>query len=76
MRRQESGAFGVPAMAQYRAYAINDEGHIVHRFEFEAESDERAMDQARTHLDGLDIEVWEHKRVVGKLQRRRPEEGT
>ena len=63
-------------MAQYRAYAINTEGHIVRRFEFEAESDERAMDQARSHLDGLDIEVWEHKRVVGKLPRQSPPEGT
>ncbi len=58
------------------SYAINNEGHIVHRFEFEAESDERAMDQARTYLDGLDIEVWEHKRVVGKLQHRHSVEGT
>jgi hypothetical protein len=63
-------------MAQYRAYAINNDGHIIHRFEFEAGSDESAMDQARTHLDGLDIEVWEHKRVVGKLQHRNPSEGT
>jgi hypothetical protein len=63
-------------MAQYRAYAITNEGHIVRRFEFEAESDERAMEQARTHLDGLDIEVWEHKRVVGKLRHRHPPDGT
>ena len=63
-------------MAQYRAYAIDDEGHIVRRFEFEAESDERAMEQARTQLDGLDIEVWEHKWVVGKLQRQIPAAGT
>lgn len=63
-------------MAQYRAYAINNQGHIVRRFECEAESDERAMDQARTHLDRLDIEVWEHKRVVDKLRHRHPPDGT
>jgi PAS domain S-box-containing protein len=46
----------------------NWKGHIICRLEFEAENDEFAMDQARTHLDGLDMEVWEHKRVVGKLR--------
>jgi hypothetical protein len=63
-------------MAQYRVYAIDKEGHIVRRFEFEAENDEFAMDQARSHLDGLDIQVWEHRRVVGKLRHRHPSEGT
>jgi hypothetical protein len=54
-------------MVNYRAYVLDDNGHILSRHEFTCDSDEQAITQARTFSNGQDIEVWERSRVIGTI---------
>src|SRR5215210_201409 len=54
-------------MTGYRAYALDPQGQIVRRFDFEAADDSAALTHARQWVNGCDIEVRQHERVVAKL---------
>ena len=55
---------GVP---RYRAYFLNDGGHIVHAVELACETDEEAAEAAHVLLDGRPIELWERARLVARF---------
>jgi hypothetical protein len=46
----------------YRAYIIDDEGHIIGVHELNCAGDDEAKQQAGTLLDGHDLEVWHRDR--------------
>jgi hypothetical protein len=48
----------------YRAYILNDEGHIIGVHKLNCADDDEAKQQATKLLDGHDLEVWEHARRV------------
>ncbi len=60
-------------MPQYRAFPIGDDGHLLPAEIIEAESDSEAIRIVKTKLDGKPIEVWDHARLVARLERVRSE---
>ena len=55
-------------MPEYRFYKIDPKGHVAGPATLVVCADDfSAVQQARTLLDGLDIEVWQGKRVVSYL---------
>jgi hypothetical protein len=61
-------------MAEYRAFPVGADGHLIKRYDFHAPNDAAALLHARQWLDGKDIEVWQLSRVVGKLMHDGPRE--
>ena len=55
-------------MVLFRAYVIGRDGHIVRRFEFEAASDDEALERARGLVDNHDVELWQGNRLVALLK--------
>jgi len=53
--------------AEYRAYTIGLDGHIVGSKEFFAENDDAAFEHARQFVNGHDVELWSGARLVAKL---------
>lgn len=55
-------------MAGYRCYFFARDGHIQNRIEYEADTDEVAISEARAHYAGSEFrdgfEVWEQARLV------------
>jgi hypothetical protein len=62
----------------YRAYLVDDHGHIIDAHTFVAASDEAALMHAHQYANGLDVEVWHRARRVGLIPRQpksiRPED--
>jgi hypothetical protein len=56
-------------MTDYRAYLLDEQGHVLSGFDFDAATDEAALQHARRYVDGHDVEVWQRGRVVGQLKR-------
>jgi hypothetical protein len=55
-------------MLDYRLYFVDPEGHIVRApIEFDSASDEEAVAAAQQHHDGLDMELWQRRRLVAKI---------
>jgi hypothetical protein len=53
----------------YRAYFLNDEGHVDKPpVLLDCASDEQATQKARSLLDGHDVEVWDENRRVALLK--------
>jgi hypothetical protein len=55
-------------MTEYRLYCLNDEGNFARAHEFEADSDEDALKQAREMKLPVVCELWERSRMVAKLE--------
>jgi hypothetical protein len=55
-------------MPYYYAYHVDDDGHVVSRFDIHADDDAQAIEKARAFLAGRDIEVWCIDRKVGELR--------
>jgi hypothetical protein len=53
---------------EYRAYVIGADGHFKRSHGFDAANDDAAFKHARQFVDGLDIELWNGVRLVGKLK--------
>jgi hypothetical protein len=53
----------------YRAYLLDEQGHIVDAHSFVAPSDEAALTLAYQYVNGLDVEVWHRARRVGLIPR-------
>jgi hypothetical protein len=51
----------------YRAYLVDEQGHIVDAYVFAAASDEAALIHAYQYTNGLDVEVWHRARRVGLI---------
>ena len=54
--------------ANYRAFLLDNNDHIVKRYEFEAATDDAALDVARQYVDGHDVEVWHRERFIRLLR--------
>jgi hypothetical protein len=59
-------------MPTYRAYFIDKNNCVVSFKPLNAESDERALLAAKQLVDGLDIEVWQLDRMIGRLESKAP----
>jgi hypothetical protein len=57
-------------MPGYRAYLLDEEGHIVTYRPIEADSDAEALEIAKQFVQRNDVEVWLLDRQVGRLERR------
>lgn len=55
-------------MAEYRAYAVGEDGHIVSSRPFVGASDELAITWAKRLVDGHGIELWSGERFVARLE--------
>ncbi len=53
--------------APYRAFLLDENGHIFQRIELECCNDEAAIHEANKLLDGHDIEIWHGPRLVNRL---------
>ena len=55
-------------MPSYRAYFVDVPGHIVRPPKvFEADDDAAALKQAQQFVDGYDVELWDHARMVALI---------
>jgi hypothetical protein len=57
------------AMPDYRAYLIDQNNRVIARKEISAPNDEAAIEAARPFADGVDVEVWNHARKVGRINK-------
>jgi hypothetical protein len=55
-------------MTQYRLYCLNEAGRFAKAHEIEAESDQQAINEARKLNLPVVCELWEHGRMVAKLE--------
>jgi hypothetical protein len=61
---EKSRAWGRPQMAEYRAYILDDDGHISAAIGFLCPDDEAATKYARQFVDGHDVELWQGDRQI------------
>lgn len=54
-------------MAEYRAYAIGTDGHIVKSIPLMCDDDNQAVKEAREALEKQAIEIWSGERLVARL---------
>ncbi len=54
-------------MHEYRAYVMDQDGHILLRHDFTAVDDESAKAHAQQYVDGHDVEVWQSARQIAIL---------
>ena len=59
-------------MQLYRAFQLDQTGHIVGKIDLTCADDEDAKQQAEQLLDGYDTEVWQRDRKVALLRPKRP----
>jgi hypothetical protein len=50
---------GGPQMAEYRAFILDEDGHIDRSVEFLCPDDEAAKKYVRQFVDGHDVELWQ-----------------
>jgi hypothetical protein len=53
----------------YRAYLLDERGHIVDALNFTAPTDQAAVIQAFRYSAGRDVEIWQRSRRVGFIPR-------
>ncbi len=51
-------------MAEYRAYILDEDGHVSRAVEFVCADDESAKKYARQFVDGHDVELWQRDRQI------------
>jgi hypothetical protein len=56
-------------MPFYYAYHVDDDGHVISRFDIYAETDDQAVERAKQRQVDHDMEVWELDRKVSFLKR-------
>ncbi len=54
--------------AEYRAFLLDSEDHIVRRYDFDADNHDAALKHAKQYVDGHDVEVWQRSYIVGRLK--------
>jgi hypothetical protein len=54
----------LPPEHAYRAYKIDNDGHIIGRVDLHCDDDETAKQHARALVDGYDIELWDGGRKI------------
>ena len=56
-------------MPDYRVYLIDRNNRVIARKDIVAANDEAALEAARHYAEGVDVEVWDHARKVGRLSK-------
>ena len=52
----------------YRAYLITSDEHVERAPKIiEADTDAEAAELAKQYVDGCDVEVWDHERLVARI---------
>jgi hypothetical protein len=59
-------------MAEYRAYVMGDDDHIVSFRAFVCDTDAEATVWAKQMVDGHDVELWSGERCVTRLSHEKP----
>lgn len=54
-------------MSDYRVYIIDDDDHIINFIEIDCADDSDAIEHAKHHLDGHDIELWQRDRRIARF---------
>ena len=54
---------------EFRAYTVGDDGHLLAPVVIERETDQAAIDQVKTMLNGRPIELWQEARMLGWFER-------
>jgi hypothetical protein len=57
-------------MAEYRAYAVGDDGHFIGFEPVICDDDNQAIDKAKRLVNGHDMELWNGDRFVARLMRK------
>jgi predicted nucleic acid binding AN1-type Zn finger protein len=55
-------------MGEYRLYCLNDQGRFSKSHEIRADNDKQALAKARELKLPVMCELWEHGRLVAKLE--------
>ena len=55
-------------MTEYRLYCLNEAGKFSKAHDIDASSDEDALRQARELKLPVECELWEHGRMIAKLE--------
>lgn len=58
-------------MTDYRLYGLDGVSKVSSGEWFEAEDDETAIEVANKMMDGHDCELWQGKRFVARIERKR-----
>jgi hypothetical protein len=56
-------------MPFYYAYHVDEDGHVISRFDVHAADDQQAVERVKARQIDHDIEVWELDRMVTLLKR-------
>jgi hypothetical protein len=54
-------------MAEYRAYILDEDGHVSRAIPFVCADDEAAKKYARQFVDGRDVELWQGSRQIASF---------
>jgi hypothetical protein len=55
-------------MAEYRAYIMTDDNHIISAINLECPDDNAAKERAKQFVDGHDVELWQLGRKVATFK--------
>jgi hypothetical protein len=57
-------------MPEYRVYIIGSDGHFHRSVHLDCVDDEAAKEQAKQHVDGHDVELWQRDRKIATFERK------
>ena len=55
-------------MAEYRAYLLKSDGHILRRFDLVCDDDDDAKVRAKQLVDGHDVELWQRGQKIATFK--------
>lgn len=55
---------GISAMQHYRAYFLDEDGHISNAIDMECTDDEQAKECAKKFVSGRNAELWHEDRLI------------
>jgi hypothetical protein len=55
-------------MSHYQAYFIGQDGQFKSAIELDCANDESAIQSAKQLVNGLDLELWQHDRLVRRFK--------
>jgi hypothetical protein len=59
-------------MAEYRAYILAPDGHIIKDVDLDCPSDDAAKEAAKKLVDGHDVELWQFGRRIETFKHNPP----
>jgi hypothetical protein len=60
-------------MPTYRVFLVDEDSQYKGGEFLECPDDQTALEYAEVYVNGADVEVWEHERLVAKLTAGRPD---